>query len=188
MDKSDRNVAWVQCSPRGGSWISRQRGSVSPGQMLQSAVRYSTLSSFFVSSESTGSPPPTRRPTLFHCSIFFLCVLVRVVPASCLTICPTLAAATVAGTNSNLQNNNNVLLPSPAAHAGFRIWHALACIWACRAARHPCPPISFSIFPSLLALYSVDPKLLAYRRSGPVPPFPATPAGGNWIDTLSILP
>jgi hypothetical protein len=54
MDKSDRNVAWVQCSPRGGSWISRQRGSVSPGQMLQSAVRYSTLSSFFVSSESTG--------------------------------------------------------------------------------------------------------------------------------------
>lgn len=68
-----------------------------------------------------------RRPALFHCSIFFLCVLVRVVPAS-LTVC--LSHGLI-----QISQNNNILLPSQAAQPDFPIWHALACIWACRAAR-----------------------------------------------------
>lgn len=127
-----------------------------------------------------------RRPTLFHCSIFFpLCI------SSCRACLPhrlpdSSSGDLSQGSNSNLANNNNVLLPSQAAQPNFPIWHALACIWACRAAHASHFIFHFHIPHS--PSYLVDPKLLAYRRSGPVPPMSTTPAGGNWIDTLSILP
>jgi hypothetical protein len=89
----------VQCSPRGQS----DSPSNGLGFTRSNVTKCSTLVSFLLVSlcagkqalalvrQIPGSVPPARRPTLFHCSILFLCELLPVVPL------PTPSAATCRG-------------------------------------------------------------------------------------------
>ena len=89
---------------QGAVGLPRQTGSVSPGQMLQSAVHsfrscwchYVPVSNHWaLVRQFPGSVPPARRPTLFHCSILFLCELLPVVPL------PTPSGGDLSRSNSN---------------------------------------------------------------------------------------
>lgn len=121
--------------------------------------------------------PPTKR-RLFHCSLFFFSfvhILLRVVPAS---ICPSVSGRLVT-VQFRPGKNNDVLLPT---RAGATRLPDIAC--SCLHLGLPCavrpvslPATSANPFlsgshslsfarPSLRPLYSVDHKLLEYRRSG----------------------
>ena len=89
--------------------------------------------------------PSTKRPTLF--SLFYLfpsCVAsCRVV--SCLPhYLPQWRAAATCQYKPG--KTTTVLLPSLAAQLTFRIWHALARIWDCRA---PCGPCLCQLIPQI---------------------------------------